>query len=1061
MSGLWDSFTIHDAALQSGNYELQLTDALLDGYSPPLPKSFYKAFLDEMLPVGPFDIKTWSWTDESVSAQYHHPNGWASTYRWVNPDEANGENYQKGMYSALDYMVFHNLYYLVFGNEISEPYQETFECYCQNDIQLQYPANPTVPETEAILWANIYLEYLPTCQPNVFQSTMNVENVVQSGEVFNINPKFPDYADLEITTAKFQTMDATVESGGTVNVNSKLIICNGNTLLVEQSGQLNSVKDDIRVKNGSTIDLHGDLIIEEGNEILIRSGGMLIMHPQSSLHISDNSRIIVEEGAGVIFYNGASITTDGEDAEFVLAGIIEMRNGGVFTLDHSNSLYSGRFVFAGPDALIVTQLQDQGFSEVHFTGKNSNDEIVVVEKGSRIYVGEHEPSNIDRLVVHSGKVVLKKNAYIETRKYFNTYDASYVSETVNDGIKVSAFNKFSACDFQNIPIKADLQFNESQKLIMISCNMTNEEGVNDNHDAMVDVDGIGLHVNNCTFLGSNDVILASKNLLYPSQVSNSTFNTNITSGIVSTIGVSDYSQTELKLIGNTFNKMFVATNKYDGDLTLRCNTFDNSSVYDVAGSNGCIVNISADDYGGYNYFNSASTVPNSSSIYLFYAYLNIANGKNYFNPAANFHIHGKLNYPCGINTDCSIDARNNQWENGLQPPAQNKFNVLGDDNLPFLVSANLTQLVPPCGSDDPSGPMAESSPGNSGTGQQQGQNNGNGLGPGNNNGNGNGNSPFSNVDNLPFISTSFNSNIRLDHAVAHGRHKMKPNNPNGDDEQAIDIFDEVFNNNIPKNSRQVKDWLNGAITDMKTSLENAVYEQRITGQLGQSGIEFYINEYLDALNFMTDSLIVDSNYTEAFYLELDKAHLYRMLQDPVSGFEVLKNTEICGLSFEEQKVLNYWKKEYELDIKVEQLGMAYLDTTIIIDTNLYNVPAVFNPTQYYFGTRFVTLNDRTNPDCNFGARILNSYENAEASVGLSIYPNPADNRVSIEFNEYENHESAELVFYSSDGRVTDAIKLSSENSITNYSVQSWLPGIYFYELLIGENKIGQGKLVVE
>lgn len=1064
MCGDWDSEQVRLGAAVSENYELQLTHAILNdytpaynGYPPLASKLLYKQMLDNMTSNGPYDLRVDSYDQEGELAawsQSYQLNDWASTYRWVNPDEADGTNSQKGIYNALDYMVFHNLYYLIYGDDLPK-YEESYECFCEPDVQVALPPNANAFQQEAITGVNKKLLHVPTCQPNVFEPVFNLVSAD-----FDIHPKFHDYADLEISTAKFQTMDATITNGAKVDVFSKLIICNSKTLTVVD-GELNAVKDDIRVKDGATIDLYGHVRIDGDNELWLKPGSKLIMHDGSSLTINNGGRIIIDEGADLEYYDGAEINSEGENAEFILKGTVKMMNGGIFEIDHSGSAISGRFILEGASPKIITEYLAQEFAEVHLYGKDRNDEFLIIREGSRLHVNHNVNTNVDKLIIHSCLVKLEEDAFIQSEKYFNTYNATYTSEAVNNGVSVSAFNKFSSCDFKNVPIIANLQFSESEKLLMISCNMVNEVDVNDAHEALVNVDGTGMSVNNCTFLGSNGILLKSKNMLFPSQISNSTFNQNTPLGqSVATFGLQDYSNTELKLISCIVDGMKVGAYKNGGDLTLRCNTFDNNRIYDVAGEFGSIVNASANDYGGYNYFNSSSTAANSSNIYVFYANVNVANGKNKFNSNAGQHIYGKLNYPCNVGSDCSIFAGNNQWNTGLQIPPQSKFNVTGDNNFPFQVAATLTQLIPPCGSDDPSGPMAESS-GNSGTGQQQGQNNGNGSGPGSNSGNGNGNSPFSSNTNLPFIGTSFGSNIRLDHAVAHGREKMKPNNPNGDDEQAIDIFDEIFNVNIPKSSRQVKDWLNGSINDMKTSLENEIYEQRIAGQLGQSGIEFYINEYLDALNYMTDSIIVDSNYTETFYLELDKAHLYRVLGDPTSGLEILTKTETCGLDKEEQKILNYWKREYELDIKIDLLEMSYLDTVVVIDTGLYITPVVFNPTQFYFGTRFVTLNDREYSDCNLGARLIGVNEEIESQLGMSIYPNPADNRVNIQFDDYADYGKATILFYSSNGKLIDQIELNSETNLTGYSLQSWLPGIYFYEMIIGENKMARGKLIVK
>jgi hypothetical protein len=1031
MSRLWNSNQASVWANTTENHELELINAILRDEGPAKNKSFYQNFLNSMGHEGAYAFKDYYYLDTNYSSQQFQSGGWASSYRWINPEQQNGEIADKGIYAGLDYMLFHNLYYLFFENSL-QPFEETYECFCSPEIEI-INSPGTIPEQAFVNTAiNKKLKFIPTCQPNVFEPVFNLVN-----GTFDIHPKFHDYADLEIATAKFQTMDATIADGGTANVFSKLIVCNSKTLTIHDGGHLNAVKDDIRIKDGAVIDLYGNIRIDADNELLIRAGGTLVMHPGATLQINDGGRILIEEGGDLEFYDGAEVLSAGEDAEFVLEGTVKMMNGGIFTIDHSASPYSGRFIMDGLYSQFITKNNAPGVAEVHLVGKNRNDEFLIIKENARLLVDYNEVTNIDKLIIHSCLVRLEENTFIKSQKHFNTFNATYTSEHENGGIYVAAFNKFNSVDFKNVNVMAYLHFNDSEKLRMTSCNMVNEPGVNDTPPAMVSVDGMGLHINNSTFLGSNGAILSAKNMLFPSLVSSSTFNQNTSSGNnYATVGIRDYSQSDIKLFDCTFDGLFVAAVKVDGKLTLRCNTFDNSLLYDVAGVDGCMVNASSGDYGGYNYFNS----PSATHIHLASSDINIGNGFNYFDKGA-LTVYGTVPSTCGVNTSCPIDANYNQWGLGLQVPPSSLFNVVGSDQTPFSFLTSNTALISACGTTDPTGPFTDFSPGDSGWVEGHLEN--------------------AETLSLPIIETSFNSEIRLDHAIMHGRSKMTANNENGDDTEAIDIFDEILNADFPIKSRTAKNWVNASFSDMKTSLESDLYEKKITGG-GKSGTDPNVTKYLNALNFMTDTLVVDSNYVEAFYIELDKAHLFRILGDPTTGLGILENIELCGINLHEQEVLNHWKREYEIDVLVDQLGIAYLDTTITIDTTEYTVPVINTPGQYYFGAVFTSLAEIDYPNCGnarFGSP-GNLWE--ELDIELSVFPNPADQRINITVNYDIDSQSSSLFFYSADGRIVDEVQIANtKGEVTVHSVNSWLPGVYIYELVIDGKNMSRGKLIVE
>jgi hypothetical protein len=59
-------------------------------------------------------------------------------------------------------------------------------------------------------------------------------------------------------------------------------------------------------------------------------------------------------------------------------------------------------------------------------------------------------------------------------------------------------------------------------------------------------------------------------------------------------------------------------------------------------------------------------------------------------------------------------------------------------------------------------------------------------------------------------------------------------------------------------------------------------------------------------------------------------------------------------------------------------------------------------------------------------------------------------------------ESSSLFFCGADGRIVDEVQIANtKGEVTVHSVNSWLPGVFIYELVIDGKKMFRGKLIVE
>jgi len=1010
ISGIWDNNIVETFTNESHNYELEIADALLKGVVPNRPQSFYKTMLDNMKPEGPYSLsQLWPLPAESDIIEAHQSGGWAASYRWISKDiYGSPTGLRKGIYNAMDYMILHNLYYLVYGDQMPE-YSEDYQCFCEPNLQVQ----PTSGSSDHILQAdelNNKLNLVPFCEVHVF-----VDNIVTSAESpFIIAPYFSDYADLKVSTAKFNMESTTIADGATVEVNSHLIVCNGTTLTGVLGSTLDLNKADVRINDQATVDALGDIVVRDGNKLWVKEGAKLTLRNGSELRIKEGGQLIID--GTLEYYDGASIITEYDNAEIVLNGTIKMMDGGVFTCGNTPGQPTGRLVINSSNAKFSKAI-GAGFCEVKLAGQDENDEFVVIKKDVALKVMHLMPTNIDRLFVHSSKVVFEENAFMDVRQEFITSNARYVSNKMNRGIRVTNFNKFASVDLENVNIHADLNAVFGEKLSMINCTMTNTPGITDPTEPMVDVQGTGFGVNYCIFEGDNEAYIYAENLTFPSAATNSTFN-----GLAATsaTAIEDRSNTELTVTENTFNNMYNGVWKLYDPVKVRCNTFNNSTRNDVGAVLGSTANLSSDDFGGYNDFNSEDA--SYGHIWLWEGDVELNNGGNYFNPAIQKHIYARMPYPCPYGLYCYIAANRNQWNTGTQVPSASKFDVVGSDLSPITVDASSPTMQPTCGSWDTYPPV------------------GSGI--------------------LPNISTSL-GDLPLDKAIFFARSEMTINDTLANDEDALKLFDEIFSANVSLDSANTRRLMYNALSDMKTSLEAEYYTQVVLQESGQNPIMDYVGQYLSALNYMTPSAITAENYRQAFHLELDKAQLYRMLEMPEAALEILEFTEACGLDSLEQEALNYWKEQVELDIVIDSMGLDFLDSNIIIDTKGYNTPTSNPAAIYHFGTHFNTLYDRTYASCSGEERLMGGQEDQEL-VNLGVYPVPADEVINITIEVEDGIVLSSIQLFDAMGRKMGEIELQPDQTeVRNYSIRNWASGVYYYNASGPSGSFGGGTFVVE
>lgn len=1015
-SGGWEQQKASAWADGTGNYQLELINAVLNDNVPSHPASFYRSFLDQMNISGPYQMKGMNWDEDGnniYSYKNFHPNGWASEYRWTHPIESAGNHEgRNGMYHGIDYMLFHNLYWLKFNSGIQMT-ETNDHCPCSAPVTANPPSGLNSYQEDAYSNLNDKLSYLPTCAQSVLQP---VNHTVTS--VFTIQPKFSNYTDLGIYTTKYQTVNATVEAGGELKTRTRFVLCDNKTLQVKAGAKMAIEKNETIVNYNSTLDLAGELRVKAGTTLRLRS--KLILRNSSMLIIEDGGQLIVDYGGVIEYYNGANFHTYGSTSKIVLRGIIRTMNAATFSIGTTqpNNSQRGKLIIEGTTAGFEA-LQPATFNLV---GTGINDNFIEIAANSRILANN---SNISYFRITGCSVKIGSNAYISAQRTFQATNVKFHADADNEGVTIKGGNSFLGCTFQNVPLIGLLTTPGTTAKLQVSESAFSNTGVNvNNGEYLVRVEGTGYSIGNCTFTAATGLAhLVSENLTQPSSVSGSSFTETGPTNALTITAIQEKSNIELTVKSTTFNQLYTGIFKKYNKLTLKCNTFSNNTAYNMSATNGCLVNMSTTDLGGYNVLHKPAM---NRSVSLSGSNIALANGYNYISDdGTDYIISGTLASPC-TGLGCLFSASLNQWNSGNTAPPFTRFSLTSSNGNNRAVLTDPVALKPACGFFD--------TPGGGGTTGRF----------------------FYDYDGMPLIwSASENDSVRLNAVVTDAIHLTTAYDSLGNDLLAIERFNEVFTNELDLTDSITHALAWQGFYHMKSAVETAIALGQITATQNSIEFESHVAMYVNALMILTDSVIDEDNYLTQFYHEIDKAHLFRVIGHSQIGLNILDELEYCGLDSTEQAEINYWKTQFSEDLVIEAVGETAVDSVIVIDTNGYITPALA-VNAYSFGANIQGLNEINYPNCDF-------FEHRNARITgdeLLVYPNPAVTSITVQLPGAPG--KGKLAVLQSDGRTIVVMRTDAEQSRSlDIRVDEWNPGTYQVHYTDPTGRAFTAKLVVQ
>lgn len=1020
-SGLFSNSQVFEWGTTTHHYQLVLIDALLKNQTPAYGgKTFFQNLLNSMPVYGGFKFSAENWP-VSTGKQLVWSPGWGGEYKWTHATESNNAIGVEGQFNALDYMYLHNLYYLVYGNDLPE-YEESYGCICDGtysalqNLPVTSGASATETTLSALISSNTPVlpqlmqkfSFLEFCMENTFADFSSNELT----STYDLIQLFDDYHQLEIALNEYQTQHFTIKNTGELNVESRLVICETKILTVQDGGVINLDKGEIRINPGAQLIIEGDVNTLPGTKIVVEGQGKIIIKNGGILN--NEGYIQLKPGASLEYEEGATLRMNNNESEVHFdGGDLVIKENADFTFDISGAA-SGQLRFSSWGAHITAENN----TSILLNGNNENDPILVLDKDADFWSNS---TGLNWIGIHNGKVILHENSRLVSIQDFNSNHVHYDGLELNRGLVVFDQTVIANAIFDEVPIYAPLFYGSTGIF-----NLTNSEINNQTANSVVKIKGMGYNISGCTFNGSAYYLLDGQNTTQFSTITDCDFN-----GDLSTVGVIDNSTAEVQVSKCNFNTLYAGVHKMNGRLNLKCNTFVDFHYAAAVAHNNCILDLSSLGFGGYNSFEK-NAPGNGTNIALWNAQNIYASfGYNYFDEQGNLPIiQGTLNLtaPAPPAPAKTLLFKFNRWNVANVAPVSGDFAITSSQpgsvgNTIAVMTSDYQTLACPASGTLPPDVVS--------------------IGPA-------GLTQSATINTLHFPQTRLY--IALNTAVS----ESKRYNAAKDDRTAIELLEEILSYNYT-NKTDATDWLIGyGYAYMRLTLQHAFSTGAITRADNSTAFHPSVVRYVNVLNRLSSERMTTANYRRLFYLEMDKAHLFHMLGKHQTALSILVNMESCGLDSAEQAHVNYWK--YEMDLEYRKIafgkGAEFIDTNWV-DSSAYIHPIKRSPG--IFGSEIISINSINLFNCNNPRSAILTDEKGS---NFKLFPNPASDIVYISY-ELEENQTGEIAISSIDGKEIARFKCSTGSHFEVVGVGHLSPGTYIYSFVTSEGVTEKGKFIVE
>ena len=799
-------------------------------------------------------------------------------------------------------------------------------------------------------------------------------------------------------------------------------------LIIEDGAQL------ILGDNGSRT---GDIVVHDNHSIIVRLGGKiiinngsdLILNSGSNLVIQDGGEVIINDGGGVmtysgshIFYNlGAEIALNGENSRLELGGKLILATSAVFEPTHE-AVSSGRVIIRNSEGTLIAG----AYSEFNIVGDNINDPMLIIAEGGSLVA----PEEMAELRFQNCQVLFRSSEDIPLQSFapFRSSNVKYdvQSNLVDLGYHPRIFlhnnSLITSSDLHDVGLSAE-QFGDISDGVFLRISNGEFVSTYNNVATQLDLKGGNLSLSFCAFSGYGQTALKINYSTSFSAIYYSTF----TSASPSVgLAISDHSPNELLVKNCYFIGGQKGIIKRGGQLTLRCNNFSNQDNCSVYGDWYSRIEMSSHLKAGYNVFSDIQI----NNIKLARAqFLSINAGYNSFDENGNSYKTVEGTFVTPLPLGIVVPGYKNQWNPSNTVPTS-EFEITHDDSGTPIYYSLLNPQSANCGVYDPGAPVL----GIPGTGNY-----------------------------FPSISlTGESSSLKLDLAIANAFEESSSWDSTSNNLMSIQKYHDIFMHQYTQaelGDTMIQFYLNMAYQQMKNVISRGFAAGVITKSQNQTSFSTPVQKYVDVLNLRSQEDTINLyEYVDKFYLELDKAALFRMLGHTETGLDILQNVDLCFLDSSEQVVMNEWKFEFEEEIAKNQLGtVAYGIDTILTDVSGYYEPTSSQVTEYYFGSVINSISNITYRSCTGTRTPVDNF--VKNIFPFRLYPNPSNGEINIEY-EVPSESAVELVVYTIEGKEIERIVLQGGHRYKTLDITNVQSGIYIYELKVDGLSTEKGRISI-
>ncbi|HEY1045408.1 MAG TPA: T9SS type A sorting domain-containing protein [Bacteroidia bacterium] len=438
-----------------------------------------------------------------------------------------------------------------------------------------------------------------------------------------------------------------------------------NTGILKPEGDLTICNSKVSIENGGTLSTDNNTDAEFPKLIKVSKNASIEIKSGGTLYIENNTQVIIEEGAKLIFHNGAHIVLNGTNSVLKFEqSQLELKSGAIFGIE------------AGPDG--------RGYVHFHNNWKTSNDPAnIICENNTTKFkisgthsdyssyandlilkvtgnVGIVTDWKLKHFIVEQGFVAMGKDSRISSNAEFTQFRKCVVNVLSNasedlynkhNGIQIPGrLNDFTEVDINNCNVGIRYYNRGGQEVLkMNQCMIRN---------AVIGIDqwGGGFNIAGSQFAAKNKCI----NTRYGTTISklrNNMINGGVRAGFTSSsVGVDYASSSNLYAWKNYVKNVGTGFKVLDASARFKCNTMQENSR-NLVWIRASYINL----YEGYNSFIG------SSSTHILGrgdTYFGLVDGYNLFeNPTLNNH---PFIFDAIISTrspifDYSLDGGNNGY----------------------------------------------------------------------------------------------------------------------------------------------------------------------------------------------------------------------------------------------------------------------------------------------------------------------------------------------------------------------------------------------------------------